>query len=89
MNSVANGKIFQNSPFKKIYIPAAADDAGGAIGSAYTVAVKLGFQKKNLEINHAYLGPSFENNYHKILLKKNQNRINRVRDLIFAILGKH
>lgn len=79
MNSVANGKIFQNSPFKKIYIPAAAGDAGGAIGSAFTVAVKLGFQKKNLEINHAYLGPSFENNYHKILLKKNQNRINKAR----------
>lgn len=79
MNSVANGKIFQNTPFKKIYIPAAAGDAGGAIGCAYTIAAKLGFSKKNLEINHAYLGPSFENDYHKILLKKNQSRINKAR----------
>ena len=46
MNSVANGKVFRNSPFKKLYIPAAAGDAGGAIGSAYIVATKLGFKKK-------------------------------------------
>lgn len=77
MNSVANGKVFRNSPFKKLYIPAAAGDAGGAIGSAYIVATKLGFKKKNLETNHAYWGPSFENNYHKTLLNNNLKRINK------------
>ncbi|MDO8706219.1 MAG: carbamoyltransferase C-terminal domain-containing protein [Sulfuricaulis sp.] len=34
MNSVANGKIFRNTPFKRIYIQSAAGDAGGAIGAA-------------------------------------------------------
>ena len=36
MNSVANGKVILNTPFKKIYVQAAAGDAGGAIGAALT-----------------------------------------------------
>lgn len=42
MNSVANGKVYLETPFKKMYLPAAAGDAGGAIGSAAMVAAKLG-----------------------------------------------
>src|SRR6185503_13600665 len=42
MNSVANGKVYLQSPFKKMYLPAAAGDAGGAIGGAAMVAAKLG-----------------------------------------------
>src|SRR6185295_14182297 len=38
MNSVANGKVYLQSPFKKMYLPAAAGDAGGAIGAAFAVA---------------------------------------------------
>ncbi len=34
MNSVANGKVYLKTPFKKMYLPAAAGDAGGAIGAA-------------------------------------------------------
>jgi len=34
MNSVANGKVYLRTPFKKMYLPAAAGDAGGAIGGA-------------------------------------------------------
>jgi carbamoyltransferase len=34
MNSVANGKVYQRTPFKKLYIQSAAGDAGGAIGAA-------------------------------------------------------
>ena len=35
MNSVANGKIKDNTKFKNIFIQAAAGDAGGAIGAAF------------------------------------------------------
>jgi len=35
MNSVANGKVYLQSPFRKMYLPAAAGDAGGAIGAAF------------------------------------------------------
>ncbi len=41
MNSVANGKVYLNTPFKKMYLPAAAGDAGGAIGAAACVAATL------------------------------------------------
>ena len=33
-NSVANGKIYRRTPFKKSYLQSAAGDAGGAIGAA-------------------------------------------------------
>jgi carbamoyltransferase len=41
MNSVANGKIYRRTPFKKLYLPAAAGDAGGAIGAAAFVQFQL------------------------------------------------
>ncbi|TYC01384.1 MAG: carbamoyltransferase [Kosmotoga sp.] len=36
-NSLANGKIYSNTNFEKIYIPSAAHDAGTAVGAAYVV----------------------------------------------------
>jgi carbamoyltransferase len=36
-NSVANGKIFERSPFREIHIHPAAGDAGTAVGAAYWV----------------------------------------------------
>ncbi|MBA3704390.1 MAG: carbamoyltransferase [Bacteroidetes bacterium] len=33
-NSVANGKILKNTPFKNVYVPPAGHDAGTSIGSA-------------------------------------------------------
>ena len=41
MNSVANGKVYLKTPFKKMYLPAAAGDAGGAIGAAFAVHHQL------------------------------------------------
>src|SRR5437588_5055615 len=41
MNSVANGKVYRRTPFKKMYCPAAAGDAGGAIGAAAFVQAEL------------------------------------------------
>ena len=55
-NSVANGKITRSTPFKQVYVQAAAGDAGGALGAALHVWHQIG----NPRINHmasAYLGP--------------------------------
>src|SRR5437588_7798931 len=41
MNSVASGKVYRRTPFKKMYCPAAAGDAGGAIGAAAVVRAEL------------------------------------------------
>jgi carbamoyltransferase len=67
MNSVANGKIYCKTPFKKVYIQSAAGDAGGAIGSAYSVWHKLG-GKRDFIMDHAFWGPCFDNSYFKNLL---------------------
>ena len=57
MNSVANGKVYLNSPFKRMYLPASAGDAGGAIGSAFVVARQMDQGTKPFVMDHAYVGP--------------------------------
>ncbi len=42
MNSVANGKIARRTPFKRLYVQAAAGDAGGALGAAVYAWHQLG-----------------------------------------------
>jgi len=75
MNSVANGKIYRNSSFKKVYIQSAAGDAGGAIGAAMIVAKELGETKDHFYMDHAYWGPSFNNSYHEKLLHDKQDEL--------------
>ena len=41
MNSVANGKVLLKTPFKKVYLPAATGDAGGAVGAAFVAQYQL------------------------------------------------
>ena len=41
LNSVANGKVYANSCFQKLYLPPACGDAGGAIGAALVVSHRL------------------------------------------------
>ena len=60
MNSVANGKIFDRTPFRNIYIQSAAGDAGGAIGAAFYVWNTLLNNKRNFVMEHAYWGPDFD-----------------------------
>jgi carbamoyltransferase len=60
MNSVANGKIYAHTPFKRIYIQAAAGDAGGAIGAAFVAWHSLGNSMRTFTMDHAYWGPGFD-----------------------------
>jgi len=63
MNSVANGKIYRNTPFKSVYVQPAAGDAGGAIGAAYAAWFKLyPHARRGFVMNHAYWGPAFGEN---------------------------
>tara|TARA_B110000483_G_C18190020_1_gene540544 strand:- start:1324 stop:3081 length:1758 start_codon:yes stop_codon:yes gene_type:complete len=80
MNSVANGKVLIKTPYKKIYVQAAAGDAGGAIGAALMTWHKIGGEKSKKRIishNHAYWGPSFTNDYISNLLKFEKDRIEK------------
>jgi carbamoyltransferase len=61
MNSVANGKIFERTNFRDLYVQAAAGDAGGAIGAANIVWIEVLGEPRGDVMEHAYLGPSFSN----------------------------
>ncbi|MBI4538196.1 MAG: carbamoyltransferase [Gemmatimonadetes bacterium] len=58
-NCVANGSIFDQTPFRDLYIPAAAGDAGLAIGAAYFVWHEVLGNPRSFEMEHAYWGPEF------------------------------
>lgn len=73
-NSVANGKIRRMTGFKKVYIQAAAGDAGGAIGAAFAVWHKCG-GKRSFVMDHANWGPRFGADYIKGLLRSESVRI--------------
>lgn len=77
MNSVANGKIYRRSKYKNVYIQSAAGDAGGAIGCAYVVAAKLRLLNGSSKMEHAYLGPHFDNEFHRDLINRNRYRIEK------------
>lgn len=59
MNSVANGKIFERSKFKDVYVQSAAGDAGGAIGAAFAIWNQALGMPRGFEMRHAYWGPEF------------------------------
>ncbi|MFF8842374.1 carbamoyltransferase [Streptomyces sp. NPDC015127] len=58
-NSVANGKIYERSPFRRAYMPPSQPDAGGAIGAAAHVWHRLHAGERATIGASAYLGPSF------------------------------
>ncbi len=74
MNSVANGKIYRNTPFKRAYIQAAAGDAGGAIGAAALVSSKGSTRRVNA-MTHAYWGPEYSDDRIGKLLDDSQARL--------------
>ncbi len=59
LNSVMNGRILRESPFEELFVQPAANDAGGALGSAlYVLHHKLG-EARRFMMEDAYLGPGF------------------------------
>lgn len=59
LNSVANGRIVREGPFKRVWIQPAAGDSGGALGAALWVYhVLLGKQRVET-LEHAYWGAEY------------------------------
>ena len=55
-NSVANGKILENTSFKNIYIPSAGHDGGTCVGSALYLHNQILGKERLPEITTAYFG---------------------------------
>ncbi|RYF90087.1 MAG: carbamoyltransferase, partial [Chitinophagaceae bacterium] len=67
-NSVANGKITRNTPFKEVYIPSAGHDAGISMGAALWVQ-HAQLQLQRSAIWSAYTGSVFSNDAIKQIAK--------------------
>src|SRR5579859_2781738 len=59
LNSVANGKIFDRTPFRRTYIQPAAGDEGLAIGASLHTHHAVLNQPRRHELKNSYLGPEF------------------------------
>jgi carbamoyltransferase len=59
LNSVANGKLFDRTPFRHTYIQPAAGDEGLAIGAALHTYHSVLKQPRRYELKQSYLGPEF------------------------------
>ncbi|PYP86056.1 MAG: carbamoyltransferase [Blastocatellia bacterium AA13] len=58
-NSVMNGRIMLESPFKRFFVQPAAGDAGCSLGAAYLIHHNLLKQPRSFQMEHAYYGPGF------------------------------
>ncbi len=67
-NSVANGKITRNTPFKNVYIPSAGHDAGISMGAALYVQHQQEHFPRQPAIYSAYTGSRYSNEDIKKLL---------------------
>jgi carbamoyltransferase len=58
-NSVMNGRIMTESPFKNYFVQPAAGDAGCSLGAALLVHHQRLQQPRKFKMEHAYYGPGF------------------------------
>ena len=58
-NCVANGKIFDATPFEQVYVHPAAGDAGLAVGAAYYVWNQVLGKPRSFVLDHPYWGPAY------------------------------
>jgi carbamoyltransferase len=60
LNCVANGMIFERTPFEDVYIQPAAHDAGTSIGAALHVWHQVLEQPRGFVMRHVYYGPEYD-----------------------------
>ena len=61
MNSKMNGRILQESPFKNVWLPSSADDAGCSLGACFFYWNQVLGNKRQFVLEHDYWGPGFTN----------------------------
>src|SRR6185436_13790296 len=71
-NSVMNGKILLNTPFKRLFIQPAAGDSGTALGVCYQIHNGILKQPRREVMLGAYTGPEFTNDEIRAELEKRE-----------------
>ncbi|HTR22906.1 MAG TPA: carbamoyltransferase C-terminal domain-containing protein [Terriglobales bacterium] len=90
LNSVANGKIFSRTPFRRTWIQPAAGDEGLAIGAALHTYHATLQQSRQEQMNHAYLGSEFSDAEIESSLKSARAKYQRMErePLLDAVAGE-
>jgi len=70
LNSVANGKLFDETPFRRTWIQPAAGDEGLAVGAALHTWHSVLKQPRRYVMKNSYLGPEFTDSQIEVELKK-------------------
>lgn len=79
-NSVANGKLIQNTSFKHLFVPPAGHDAGTATGSAlYLYHHELSKPRGHFKVE-PYTGISFKNEDIEHILKEREINFDKMED---------
>jgi carbamoyltransferase len=80
LNSVANGKILKNTPFKKIWIQPDPGDGGTSLGAAAYIYHSILDKPRKNPLGDAYLGPEFSNKEIKKFLDENNINYTEFKD---------
>ncbi len=72
LNSVANGKILRNTPFKNIWIQPNSSDGGTCIGAAFYLYNTILGNKRDYVMTSGYLGPEFNDKEIEEYLKEKE-----------------
>jgi carbamoyltransferase len=71
-NSVMNGKILLNTPFKRVFVQPAAGDSGTALGVCYQIYNGVLKRERGEVMTGAYTGPEFSNDQIRAALEQSE-----------------
>jgi carbamoyltransferase len=60
MNSLANGRLFERTDVREVYVQAAAGDAGTALGAALYAEHVVHKRPRRFVMDHCYWGPAYD-----------------------------
>lgn len=81
LNSVANGRILQETPFENIFIQPAAGDAGCSLGCAYYIHHQILDKPRTFVMRDAYTGISYSEVEIEEELKRKNLKYTRYEDI--------
>ena len=72
LNGLANTKIYNESKFENVFLQPASSDDGTSIGAAYYVWNNILKKNERFEIQHAFFGPKYDDEFVYNFLKNNK-----------------
>ncbi|HJV50910.1 MAG TPA: carbamoyltransferase C-terminal domain-containing protein [Noviherbaspirillum sp.] len=88
LNCVMNAKVRDQGPFKRVWVQPASGDAGTALGAALWIdSQQRGAGKRSWHMEHAFLGPSYDDQEIEQFLQQAKLRYRRAQDLSAEVAG--